>query len=1132
MSKQRRRFTIGFLAIALLQGGAGCHSFDRSGITGEPDIATVCEPNVASDQSMMAVAKDLDQLELLIDWFGSVTAKAPDIWGEARLTRYRNEIDQELAKELHQFNVALSGQIARADQSFFESATTLSALASVKEVAKESGKSGAEFVIPPLIRTSRETIATTFNKEGEEVKKVTVMEGPASLAESPAPAPEAVAPPAESPKDMPPPSNPTIVSTAPSPVTQRKILKTVEGIGLEPTEKLNQLKRYLDYLGQLRRNNEGDDTADSPGYALTLMRIPVSLLPGKRTDVGHGAEITFTVSPVLSDELLPATFRTLLINDLVDQLGFPLSRYLDDPEANELLSEKNRLIVRHLEEITAITKASPEQKVTLISELRKNSPKLADALGISEDTIIQNFLLYGINLTNDDKMSLRDYLTNSESRYIPTTLLDKMRTYGANKIGTAGFDAEPINDAINQITRVREKLEAVKVPFSTGTRGRQSIPFSQYLEVFGGEFAFEIAYQAQHALGSKFKQQGYAHLPDVQSFLKIELEAAYRLLRHERNQHLWTKYCTPDLVHLVHTRNYHGLQLKREEFRAELLELAGGVMSADDLNKQPQYSSTVALAWKMVVDAALLADRLTLDIKEVLAAKGQATPLCGEYLPYFHPNPPIEARRLFNQYVQLRWPIHVFALDPATDDQNIADSLSVRRESQFALSLAFAAGRINVNQFTRFARRLESEYEALQLNRTQLGFSNGENIFGWRFYPRFQTPETRSNLNVILRDHLIGGPNRNQLLRERRLEAGPRECVALVIMPSFVPYVTLDSTSNWFGLANPKHKVFDHTQALRLSRKVQAIRTGGCQVSDADQYRAGDLARLLNRAEQLSSRLPMQSVTQQVPIDSNLGGFELFVSGTTDLAPELYGWYGAPGIRLDRDTELFLVGKHFSVTQSRILVGNQPIKSLDMISRQVMKITVPAGSFPTGKSVQVNVSTPYGVSQDLLVPVYSPDEKPSTQPAIGLPTSIEIAYEKIGKTKGEFELAKPEIPSADTLWIQWPTKAGNAPANAKADITFLYRDCPITIRVENLKSQGGLYELNQEAIIRICNTLFRSLNPFGPFSDANNPLNDGFTSSEIKIIPVIKGTALSDLTEKSEHSIRLTFQCSIPTPAK
>ena len=97
-------------------------------------------------------------------------------------------------------------------------------------------------------------------------------------------------------------------------------------ISLEPVIELDQLSRYLNHLHELRRINEGDDTSDSPGYSLNLVRMPISILPGKLTRTGFGAEVTVTCTPVITDDLMPTTFHNLAINDMVDLLGLPLVR--------------------------------------------------------------------------------------------------------------------------------------------------------------------------------------------------------------------------------------------------------------------------------------------------------------------------------------------------------------------------------------------------------------------------------------------------------------------------------------------------------------------------------------------------------------------------------------------------------------------------------------------------------------------------------------------------------------------------------------------------------------------------------------------------------------------------------------
>ncbi len=301
-------------------------------------------------------------------------------------------------------------------------------------------------------------------------------------------------------------------------------------------------------------------------------------------------------------------------------------------------------------------------------------------------------------------------------------------------------------------------------------------------------------------------------------------------------------------------------------------------------------------------------------------------------------------REAFNEYVRCRWPLHVFALDPELDQENVADSYSSRREMQLAMSLAFVSGKLSANNMFRYARRLEMDMETIALNNTMVGFSHGTETFGWRFYPRYQTPDTPSNLHACLQDLLCGGPNRKQLLRQRQLEPGIRECVAIVLMPSFVPYADLDASSNWFALDNPRRKLMNSQRAIRLGEELKCIRNCSQTVCDAQCTREGDLERLVRRSEQLEARLPLQSMSVQVPYENTLGGFAMFSTGVTDLAPELLGWYGAPAINLDAPTTIFLIGNHFSVHQTRVVVGGQEITSAEMLSRQVMKVTVPAGA--------------------------------------------------------------------------------------------------------------------------------------------------------------------------------------------
>jgi hypothetical protein len=500
----------------------------------------------------------------------------------------------------------------------------------------------------------------------------------------------------------------------------------------------------------------------------------------------------------------------------------------------------------------------------------------------------------------------------------------------------------------------------------------------------------------------------YIHLPDVQGYLQEQILAAYEFLRQPVNQDLWPRFCRPELVVAVRTGGTDFLE-------SELLQFKYWIR-CKGASENFATSTTVALAWAIIVDSALLNQRLIEDIQESAALRGCRIPAPpGTWLPYYLPYPPPEARASFNAYVACRWPIHVFALDPAAQQQNLADRFSGRREMQLALSMAFVGGKLSANNMMRYARRIEYDFNTIDLNGTEIGFSHGDDTFGWRFYPRFQTPDIESNATVFFRDMLIGGPNRNDLLNERRLEPGIRECYAVVIMPSFVPYATMSFSSNWFKLTDPKCKELDAQEAMHMSSLVNCIETFGPRVVDGGCYRGGDVWRLLEKVKQLETRLPFQSAMVQIPYENTLGGFAMFNTGVTDLAPELTGWYGASSINPKQQTTLFLVGNHFSVLQTEVIAGGQPLSNPELLSRQVMKVVIPPGPIVLTRQkeqfVDVQLATPYGVTQHLLIPVCAPPADGSPPGAVNgvawkPPGQLDLAfyYNGVGITQPDITL--------------------------------------------------------------------------------------------------------------------------------
>jgi hypothetical protein len=487
-----------------------------------------------------------------------------------------------------------------------------------------------------------------------------------------------------------------------------------------------------------------------------------------------------------------------------------------------------------------------------------------------------------------------------------------------------------------------------------------------------------------------------------------------------------------------------------------------GLSDTSDVDVVP--TCTEALAWAILVESALLNQHLIQDMKRVAALRG-----CGcmnpEGMRFYMPNPEMPERQAFAEYVRCRWPIHVFALDPVMQDQNLADKATIRRELQLAVSLAFVTGKMNVNNFTKFVRKFEAAYETIALNRTAVGFSHGDDTFGWRFMPRFQTPPTKGNL-AALHQTVWGAPSECDLC-DRQLEPGMRECTAIVIMPSFVPYVTFDVRTNWFrlthhhGLLPTRHNLEPSmTDAMKLSRAIQSMHQTAAHICDAGNYRDGEVNRLLQRVHQLDRELPLQSTVAQVPIENTLGGFEMFNNGVTDLAPELYGWYGGPGILKEikpmtltcttttstlnglggfpvanppeicpcvGGTTLFLVGDHFSVHDTKVVAGDQCIKDVSLISRQIMRVTIPTNvainMIDGVPYVDVHVATPYGVTGHLHIPYVDPatpndaSKKSSTAAAPAAPAASAPSVPANAAPKGATAAPTPT-----------PTPAGVAPS--------------------------------------------------------------------------------------------------------
>lgn len=1093
-------------------------------------------PETGKDCSIEQLAEEIDWLEHHIDKYGSIVAKHPDVWGESRLMRHRYEYEEQMAAQLGRFEVRMNAALRRSDQSFLGMAMALQAAAGTRP--GEGGNSTPTGI--PSVPTAKNDLQIVNGLVSNPTAEP--LDGEAQ----------------------------TMFRTAPFGLTNGDTYKPVPGfsyeqnqLSLEPTIQLDQMSRYLNHLHELRRINEGDDIADSPGYSLNLVRIPVSILPGKQTRKGYGAEITVIAEPHLSPDLLPITFRDLVINDLVDQLAYPMTRvinsrseditkYLDECATRHFYasigySPKDRpaqppaQVVDHtIWEMNLAMRDAPktengevsmwDYEDTMIEDLKAESvsirkiaktawhhaeyAKMAAEAGRTKEaaeaagkvngaaqvlktklSALERTLTQAMVEEQEAKTAAEAAMSAAEKaaedaaaaegaaeEETATTAEDSADEVAKKKAAAAKKEAEARSEAYAAaekrssdtewlIKRTRKAVdvldEKAKISLQatilgetdvqtlgnsnslfakafemelgitafhfpvTRSRGtRLPIPATQLLATYDAQLLAHPAADALSGLRTHDVSNKTLHLMDVRQFLQSELHAAYEFLSAENNKWIWERReFISELARAVRENDQSTIRELRDHYLT-------GVGIKNPEKRLETADTTRALAWAILVESALLNERLIQDMKETATAHGEPSSHIDK-LSFYGPEPIKQARDAFNRYVSLRWPIRVFALDPVTQDQNIADAFARRRELQVAMALAFAGGQMNAQSLMRFNRRLEWDMATIDLNRTVVGFSHANDTFGWRFHPRFQTPPIKGTI-ATFGETLLGGPSEESDLRQRELEPGQRECTAIVVMPSFVPQVVFDVRTNWFSLTHPKQTEVSMKDTMELSRSITAMKNSAAQCAECQHlYREGEVPRLLRRVDQLDRELPLQTMYAQVPYENTAGGFELFNHGITDLAPELLGWYGAPGVNPRSGTTMYLVGEAFSVHGTRLIAGGRVVP-FRLISRQLMEVQIPAGvqtldTAAYDEVVDVHLATPYGVSSHLLIPVAPPEAQlpgPASELSFAPNRNVKLFFNRSDAAK---TVSFENHYQADELVIIAPR--GAAPP-MKADIVF------------------------------------------------------------------------------------------------
>src|SRR5262249_30214610 len=158
-------------------------------------------------------------------------------------------------------------------------------------------------------------------------------------------------------------------------------------------------------------------------------------------------------------------------------------------------------------------------------------------------------------------------------------------------------------------------------------------------------------------------------------------------------------------------------------------------------------------------------------------------------LSFFEPELSDEAIAAFEHYVDVKWPLRVYAIEPVIAQQNVADAYARRTQTALDLVGSGLAGPARAIAGLPTDHRSREDETAVRLNPTMVGFGAGRSTFGWIFYPRVQSRRGRDGRFLTDVALLLNGRLPDPIGGDQSIEPGQRECTALIEMPNFIPKI-------------------------------------------------------------------------------------------------------------------------------------------------------------------------------------------------------------------------------------------------------------------------------------------------------------------------------------------------------
>jgi hypothetical protein len=556
-----------------------------------------------------------------------------------------------------------------------------------------------------------------------------------------------------------------------------------------------------------------------------------------------------------------------------------------------------------------------------------------------------------------------------------------------------------INETVNNLTQAIGN-PPIKDGEPTSGPGAGSFSLVSYAdtEVFYGPRSITLLKnEAERLLARDLADEPHHRSARVADWLRGELEASYQLLEEaatpvrggQRVAMFDPLEEVGDLVmHRDYTKLAH-LQLASTQDQQVLRAdgRAAGRVEDDDPGAHRRRTSNF-LGYALRIQAAAVNRRLKQDMTD---QDPSLKPESLKNISFFEPHASEEAMRLFERYVDEKWPLRVYAIEPVIAQQNVADGFGRRTQSAFDLAAVAPVGPLKaLSGLTPLGlaseRRGAEDENAIRLNPTMVGFGAGERSFGWIFYPRIQTRMRDGHLITDIQ-LLLNGRFPDPTGKEQSIEPGQRECTALIVMPNFIPRIEFITVADWFRTSEVGDgQKSDLEKASTLSRKLVAAESAlnRAKIEGQWQYRPEEYQIAVERLNQLKSLMPTQRLVVQVPFTDNNNDSRIFCSQGGQLRPTLLAWHGPPPLQGEEST-ILIEGKNFSVHDTHVIAGGKPAKQV-LVSRNILEVTISKEACPSpgadGKPLlDISVATPNGVSNHLLMKMRPPrpDHKPSEE---------------------------------------------------------------------------------------------------------------------------------------------------------